>query len=278
MPNREEADRRLEKLFTAVAAWASRIEAPPLAASSRSSLAADDQAFPSLPASAIAYNGLVTAVEHLDYFRTALQANGRIYPAANYTVLRSALMGAAQAVWVLAPQARKERVGHALEIAVDNYNQQRKLVAAATAMTVEQQAVADRVIAALDARLDEAAVLATSLGKNPANIRKWKLDMTRAITEAVELANPVGTDDAAVIRSGTGLLWRSQSGHAHGTPGSRLSLISHDSVVDDGNGTLWAATSTSFEQIVTATGAATLLLNEAWRLYDLRRDNLGNAS
>jgi hypothetical protein len=211
MPNREEAERRLERLFTAVAAWASWIQQPPLVASPGSSLAADDQAFPSLPASTIAYNGLVTAVEHLDYFRTALQA------------------------------------------------------------------VADRVIATLDARLDEAAALATSLGKNPANIRKWKFDMTRAITEAVGLANPVDTADAAVIRSGTGLLWRSQSGHAHGTPGSRLSLIDHGSVVDGGNGTLWGAASTSFEQVVTATGAATLLLDEAWRLYDLRRESYGDA-
>ncbi|QFZ20367.1 hypothetical protein [Saccharothrix syringae] len=264
-------------MFTAVAAWASRIQQPPLVASPGSSLAADDQAFPSPPASTIVYNGLVTAVEHLDYLRTALQATGRIYPAANYTVLKSAPTGAAQAVWVLAPQARSKRVGHALEIAVDNYNQQRKLVEAATALTVEQQAVADRVTATLDARLDEAAALATFLGKNSANIRKWKFDMTRAITEAVELANPVDTADAAVIRSGTGLLWRSQSGHAHGTPGSRLSLIDHGSVVDGGNGTLWVAASISFEEVVTATGAATLLLDEAWRLYDLRRESPGDA-
>jgi hypothetical protein len=239
MPNREAAERRLEKLFTAVAAWAARIEQPPLLASPGSSLATDDQAFPHLPASAIAYNGLVTAVEHLDYFRTALQATGRIYPAANYTPLRSALMGATQAVWVLAPEVADERVGHALDIAVDTYNQQRKLVEAATALTVEQQAVADRVIATLEARLAEAAAVATTLGKNPANIRRSKLDMTRTITEAVELVNPSDTADAAVIRSGTGLLWRSQSGHAHGTPGSRLSLIDRDSVVDGRNGTLW---------------------------------------
>ncbi|MBN6039982.1 hypothetical protein [Amycolatopsis sp. 195334CR] len=277
MPNREEAERRLEKLFIAVTAWASRIRKPPPVAAPGSSLAADDQAFPCMPASTIAYNGLAVAVEHLDYFRTSFQATGHIYPAANYTVLRSALMGAAQAVWVLAPRPRHERIGHALDIAVDSYNQQRNLVEAATGLSADQQVVTDQVLTTLETRLVEAAVVATALGRDATKIRKWKLSMTRVITDAVGLANPDNTADASAIRAGTALLWRSQSGHAHGTPGSMLSLIDHGSIVDGGAGTLWATASTSLEGVVSAAGGAALLLNEAWKLYDLRCQNLGQA-
>ena len=172
---------------------------------------------------------------------------------------------------VFAPRNRDTRVERALEIAVDSYNQQRKLVAAATGLSAEDQAAADKLTATLDTRLAAAGAVAAGREKNVDNIRKWKLDMTRVITEAVHLANPDDTTEANTIRVGVGLLWRSQSGHAHGTPASRQGLINKDDVISDGNGALWGRATSSTDDVLTALGAATLLTNEAWRVYDLRR-------
>lgn len=258
---------RLNRMFDAVEGWEARIEQAPTVPVPGSSLADEDRTFPVMPVSQVAYNGLVSAVEHLDYFRSSFQTTGRLYPAANYTVIRSALMGSAQAVWVLGPPTSEARIGHALEIAIDSYNQERKRVGAATELTAEQQGVAEKLIGTLDARLDAAAAVAAGMGKDTANIRKWKLDMTRVIAEAVALVFLDDNPDAELLRSGAGMLWRSQSGHAHGTPGSRLSLINRDDIVSDG-GAHWGAATSSFEQVATAFTAATLITNEAWRLYD----------
>jgi hypothetical protein len=80
-----------------------------------------------MPASHVAYNGILGAVEHLHLFRTTFMATGLLYPAAYYTVLRSALMGAAQAVWVLVGP-RPKWLDHALWIFIDDVTQKRKLI------------------------------------------------------------------------------------------------------------------------------------------------------
>jgi hypothetical protein len=260
---------RLQKMFVGIEGWQARVELDPLVPAEHSSLAADDKAFPLMPTSQVAYNGILGAVEHLHLFRTTFMATRLLYPAAYYTVLRSALMGAAQAVWVLAGP-RPNRLDHALRIFIDDVNQKRKLINDLGDLTDEQQAHADRDRAKLAARLDEAATAATGLGMTFRDITSYKLDMTTVIKEAISLANPQNTVEAAAIRSGAGLLWRMTSGHAHGTPSSRLNLIRFDDVVRRPDGSAFAKPDSPIEYISGAAAAATLLTNEAWRLYDLR--------
>ncbi len=59
---------RLERMFSAIGSSRVRTEQEPLAPAPGSNLAADDKAFPPLPTSTLAYHGLLTAVEHLDFF------------------------------------------------------------------------------------------------------------------------------------------------------------------------------------------------------------------
>jgi hypothetical protein len=64
----------------------------------------DDQDWPYFPTSTIAWSGLVSAVDHLDAIKRHVEARC-LFSLAHLTLCRSALIGGAQAVWVLAPPA-----------------------------------------------------------------------------------------------------------------------------------------------------------------------------
>jgi len=262
---------RFTTMANAVQGWRGRVGGEPLFPQLGSELAADDETFPDLPVSAVAYNGIVTAVEHLDFFVAALDATERLYPAAHYTVLRPALMGAAQAVWVLAPEAGVTRRARALEIAVDDFNQERKLLPDAQELGgPDRQAAVEQERGPLLELLRAAAEVAGQLDMPRADkVREWTFNMTNVIKAAAEHTHGTGADTAD-IRASTRLLWRTQSGHAHGVPASRRRLAGADDIVITGDGSAWAAVSTSFADVAAAMAASVLLLNDAWLLYDLR--------
>jgi hypothetical protein len=49
---------RLQKMFVGIEGWQARVELDPLVPAEHSSLAADDKAFPLMPTSQVAYNGI----------------------------------------------------------------------------------------------------------------------------------------------------------------------------------------------------------------------------
>jgi hypothetical protein len=129
MDEDEEAWRaRLATMFPAIERWAERTRTAPVTPQAGSSLAADDRIFPAMPPSHLAYAGIVTATEHLELFREAFQATGKLYPAAYFTLLRTALMGSAQAVWLLKPAQRIQRQENALRIVRDDIKQRMGLL------------------------------------------------------------------------------------------------------------------------------------------------------
>lgn len=264
-----ETGRRLEKAFAAIEGWQTRVEQEPLVPAPGSSLAADDQTLPSLPASHVAYNGLLVAVEHLHLVRATFKSTHLLYPAAYFTVLRTALMGASQAVWVLAG-SRQQRREHALQIVIDDINQRRKLLQDLGTLPTEHQTAADQNLRKLAERLDEASTAANQLGLQFGDIGRYKLNMTTVIKEATELAFPGDNENNATIRARAGFLWRSASGHAHGTPSSRLTLIRVEDAVRRPDGSAVAKPDPSIDGISVSLFNATLMVSEAWRLYDLR--------
>jgi hypothetical protein len=263
-------DQRLRMMFDTIQQWQNRVEHPPLTAEAGSSLAADDRALPTLPASHVAYSGLLVAVEHLHLFRTAFANSQLIYPTAYFTILRTALMGAAQAVWVLAGP-RQQRVAHALMIAIDDINQRRKLLQDLGTLPTEQQAAADAELRNLATRLDEAEAAATAHGIQLGNITRYTLNMTTVIKQAAQLAFPNNDASSTLIRDRAGFLWRNASGHAHGTPSSRLTLIRTDQVARRPDGSGVGKPDASIENITTVAMNPFSLAKEAWTLYDRRR-------
>lgn len=255
---------RLEDgMFPLIEAWAQRTRTGPVTAQPGSSLARDDEVYPALPPSHLAYGGIVTATEHLDFFRTSFQANRTLYPASHFTLLRTALMGAAQAVWVL-KGPRAQRCERALRLVRDDIQQQRGLLNDVAAQLAPEDCAAQQQI--LDRRLREVQDAAAALGLNPAKVRGWKLFMTEVIREASELVHQDDED----AWYGTSLLWRLQSGHAHGTPSARIRQILPDQIEHRANGMLWGKFEASFADVGCAAAGAFLLLKEAWWLYDQR--------
>ena len=90
-----------------------------------SDLAKDDEIFPHMAVSQLARTSLVLAGEHL---RLALEVIkvGQLYPSSHFTVLRGALVGASQAVWILGSEDRDQRCERALTVLAEIYTQMDK--------------------------------------------------------------------------------------------------------------------------------------------------------
>ena len=89
-----------------------------------SDLAADDLDWPVLPVSQVAIAGMGSARDHLQAVRVHLDLDlPEVFPFAQGTLLRTAMLSAAQAVWVLAPDAPADRVKNARTLARHTYEQ-----------------------------------------------------------------------------------------------------------------------------------------------------------
>jgi hypothetical protein len=155
------------------------------------------------------------------------------------------------------------RAEHSLRIAVDSYKQERNRINELTNLTDDQHVVVAHSLAKIDARLSEAATVADALGLNGSTVSKWRLNMTTVIKEAIGLAFPDCAEESTTIRESIGMLWRSQSGHAHGVPHSRLSRVRTTDVVHRADGTAYARSTTQIADIGVAATAPTLLTSEA---------------
>lgn len=106
--------------------WQARARrTPPEQPEPGSKLALDDAIFKWHPISEATRLSLVTSGEHLRLARDAIEA-GQAYPSAHFTVLRGALVGAAQTVWVLAPNEPSVRQQRGLTLMAEMYKQLRK--------------------------------------------------------------------------------------------------------------------------------------------------------
>ena len=90
-----------------------------------SDLAIDDEIFPHMAISQLARMSLVLAGEHLRLALDAIKAK-QLYPSSHFTVLRGALVGASQAVWILGPADRGQRRERALMVLTEMYAQMDK--------------------------------------------------------------------------------------------------------------------------------------------------------
>lgn len=242
----------------------------PLTPEPRSSLAADDRVHPQMPCSQLAWWGLHVGVEHLDaalrLLKQQVAEGGPILPSANFTVLRGGLVGASQAVVLLLPTNRTERTTYGLQIAHEEYRQAANfrghvetydgMLGGVSLTDTERKKKQD-----LENAKDEVAALLKTRGA------VTRLTDTAMIERAAQLVHPEGEGDAELLAAGVNLEWRLGSGSAHG----RLLMSLHrpdGHQKQSGNRALMGAT---FEQVAYQVAGVSLLLNEAWRSWDLRR-------
>jgi len=110
-----EAAKRMADTWAELDDWRGRLTAtaPPAAGSA---LEADDTDFPGWPISRLADGGLAAAVDHLQALRIHLEAKN-MFPFATGTLLRGALLGSAQVVWVLSPNDQPMRLERSRKLA-----------------------------------------------------------------------------------------------------------------------------------------------------------------
>lgn len=179
-----------------------RIEQP----ESGSDLIADDRLFPHHRISEVIRTSLAISGENL---RMALDAIHRqnLYPSAHFTTLRAALVGASQAVWILAPDVADTRRDRGLCVIDEAYRRSAQYHTA-TQAHVPNLSASD--ITALESQVDwivgrrQQVARAASAPIRPLNLTQ---DVIPAAAEVV-YRDP---DRQANVR----LLWMQMSGDAH---------------------------------------------------------------
>uniref|UniRef100_A0A5Q5BH26 Uncharacterized protein n=2 Tax=unclassified Mycobacterium TaxID=2642494 RepID=A0A5Q5BH26_MYCSS len=167
-----------------------------------SALHEDDQDWPPLPVSQLAHVGLAVATDHLDAIRCHLNSK-HLFALTDLTICRSALVGASQAVWILAPADRNERLERARMLAADALRYHGQYMEALKAASPDDPTVplVEAHIAMRSAELKAKRLEAGALVRH---------ENTRMIREA---ATAIFSPELAAEAS---LEWQSGSGAAHG--------------------------------------------------------------
>lgn len=257
---------RIEKAVAAVRAWSSRYSNDPLVPQPGSLMAKDDRVYPALPLSSVTWFAITSALDHLDLGADMLQADGVrvLRPHAFYSLTRSALLGAAQALWLLTGND-EQRAIRSLLIVEDEATLQRKhlradlqdetLAADVSAEFPEKLAELDT---KLTGRIDDARALLRARG------HKERFQSTAMIADIAKFAAP----NDRWLRRAIMDQWMRGSAAAH----SRMWVMHVVKTEDEpapGGGVIRRMTS-SVSDIAQAYGAPTLLLSQALELWHAR--------
>jgi hypothetical protein len=219
-----------------------------------SKLAADDEVFKWYPISEAARLSLVAAGEHLRLGRDAIEI-GQLYASAHFTACRAALVGAAQAVWVLAPGDAAERRQRGLTVVSAAYTELGKHYRETSSFDLDDQErrQLDEQVGWLEQRKHMLALQRD---------RTTKLNQTEFIHWSLDYLFP---DDAR--RQDGRTLWRQMSSDAH-VLGWSLFQRSTMSVAERRTGLAVGAVGGNLQHIAQPFIAAYRLLKEGWSLFD----------
>lgn len=262
----DEDTARVQKAVTAVRAWESLTETPQ-APERGSDLAADDMVFPPLPTSTVAWFAITSAIDHLSLGADLLQADDVkvLRPQAFHSLTRSALLGAAQALWVLAGRP-DERAMRSLLIVEDEASMQRKYIRAYLHdPTISNDVSADF----LEQLREQDTKLTDRITAVRRELRtrghKGGFQSTQMITDVAAHMAPRDP----WLRRALMDQWQRGSAAAHSRMWTLHFREVEDSPLPEG-GAIRRCTSTSTD-IAQAYGSPTLVLSEALTLWNERR-------
>jgi len=167
-----------------------------------SELAIDDEIFERMAISELARLSLVAAGEHLRLALDAINAR-QLYTSSHFTVLRGALVGASQAVWILGPEDRDVRRERGLTVLTEMYSQMDKYYGFLESTPLE---AADR------ASLDDQRLWLSERRDDVASIRSTRATLN--VTEVIGAAADHAFVDTS-SRDAARRLWREMSADAH---------------------------------------------------------------
>jgi len=170
-----------------------------------SELHGDAVIWPGYPPHQVARLSLMAGVQHLNLARVPLEQREG-FPIAHPTVLRGALLAAARAVWLLAPDNRHERQQNALRTIYEVHRRLHQFIASGAAgLEAAQQALA---LGELHGRLQAIKALWAA---TPSMTAKQAPTETEVVTSAALTAFSDVKQQSAVPA-----LWMQLSGDAHG--------------------------------------------------------------
>lgn len=258
-PVPSEADylREIQGTYADLDRWrlrAHRLETP----QPRSELDADDKVFPKHPVSETARLSLTSSGEHLRAVATTIEAV-QLYPTATFTTLRGALVGAAQAVWILSPDDPHDRQQRALAVVRESYVQLRaydnEVLKDPGLTETERLEVLDHV-EWLTTRIGEVDALRTSGAR---------LDLTNIVIPG---ALNAAFDNERLTAAGI-LQWRMMGGDAHVLPWAIVRRGTFSGPEDE-HGRSEGAVAGNFGHIAEPFILAYRLVRVGWGLFDRR--------
>lgn len=229
-----------------------------------SDLAADDTVFPYHRISEVVRASLAISGENLRLAADAIHRRN-LYPSAHFAALRSALVGACQAVWILAPEHETTRRDRGLSVIDESYRRSGKFHEATRAVApdltdLDEAALADQLAWIRERRQQVAA----------ARTRPVALNLTdNVIPEAAEF---VYRDPQR--QSQVRLLWMQMSGDAH-VLGWSVFMRADFGPADRRTGFAQLAAGGSLKAIAQPFVASFELLRQGWSLYDRRCEGRG---
>ncbi len=223
-----------------------------------SPLALDDEDWKPWRLSQLAIGGLAASHDHLEAIRVHIEAR-RLFPLATDTLLRGALLGAAQAVWLLAPEDQATRLDFSRCAAAEMHRRHREWLSDLRKIPAEPHEGTEKVYAHVFKREGELQAKREAIGQ------ARKFDSTNIIERAAAAAfGPATATEARTV-------WRALSGAAHGLSWPMLGRVGtqQTSAVDD-DGMADFRSGGSLDASLNGYFLAYRLSVKGWELLDLR--------
>jgi hypothetical protein len=221
-------------------------------------LAADDEDWPWWRLSQLAVAGLAAGREHLSAVTYHL-SRGEAFPFADRTLVRTAILGGAQAVWLLTPDDRPARVKRARTMAADVYSKHGVYLSDLSIVAGGEHSGTEVVKAHVEQRARQLQAVRDDAGQ------RGELQPTHVIEQAVREA----LGDEYVVEARTE--WRRGSGAAHGLPWAVLGGPSTEQVGEpDEHGMATHVAGGGWEPIANGYMLAYQLLRRGWQLLERR--------
>lgn len=169
-----------------------------------SQLARDDTDLPQLPLSQLALLGLATARDHLHAVRVLLEAR-ELFPLAQLSLIRAALIGASQTVWLLEPDDRPRRLERGRCLAAHNYSEFNKCLTVLLTLTDPPHQGTLEAKTKVERRMADVSQIRDAEGEKSA------LNATAMIEGAATATFPESRHAGESVA-----VWRQTSGCAHG--------------------------------------------------------------
>ncbi|GAA3264520.1 hypothetical protein GCM10010469_34200 [Streptomyces labedae] len=233
--------------------WQKATSKPSPMVEAGSSLSGDDAKIPTLMMSSAAYQCFVHAVDHLHAVQALLFEAKVMHSYAPYSLLRAAVEAAGEAIWLLGPSGRQERIRRCLKRAYENVSKGKDFMDL-SGLQPSGRSHAERV--------QEIRDLAAEHGLDPNDVcGRWS---TQRQLKYVD--EDVRHDKDALAQN----LWQICSGFAHGREWATLGLLERTVHSQVGN-VVQVRLSSSTEVLHNMLYMATILTGRAKQLYDIRR-------